>query len=648
MAEKSIVLARYKDPAQYRKTFMGLTKEDGDYERQVVQEEVEKDLQVTWNSFGSKLTVISGLHLGVGDDVLLTHPASMWERRGKVEKVEDSLRGRKFTLSVAGVTGWGVTDHNSGFQLAGVYNTVVLKRKMAALMAFTTDSQIPSFMVDLLVRGNVDAIPATKFPIPLTASDNLCAPGVPVLNPPQAHAVRRAVGFRLSLIHGPPGTGKTNTTVHIVHLLHSHGLRKFLVVAPSNAASDQLAAKISLTKLNVVRVMSKKRQDVATTEMAQSLHRLMESVKSSPELSQLQDEQRQGGRLTKEKAARLVTLLREKELSILSDADVIVTTVIGSGSSRLSSIQFDVVVVDEAGMLTEPDVLVPLARPAQFYLLVGDHAQLGPTVKCKAVQEAGLGQSLFLRLVLLGLRAHRLELQYRMSPEIAALPNKLYYQGFVKDAITAEDRVMPGDLHWLKPTMMYHVVGTEEVIGTSIANDAEVESVEKILTRLIEAGVSPSDIGVISPYSLQQRRLREFLDNSGKLRAEKYGVTIGPVEAFQGAERDFIIVSVTRSNNDGHLGFLSDSRRLTVALTRAKKSLIVVANTVLLAQNEAWAPVVDHYRKRDRLMKGPLDSLEVSTEADGVVAYVPNVTGGPSWSIERQLKDEKSKKQRVE
>ena len=638
MAYKSVmvptVLAKYGDQAQYRETMMLLVKEEEDYEQQVMKEEKEEEMKVNWLSGGGQRFVIrSDLDLGVGDGVLLTHPIAMWEGQGQVIEVVEDYEGKKVTVSLSGDARPAMA-HTTGFRLGRVYNPAVMKRKMSALMRLTTDPSIPEFLVDMVVRGKVTAIPASGFTFDLdVCRQERSELRLPSLNVPQAHAVSQAVRARFSLIHGPPGTGKTSTTAYIVHLVVGEGQRG-LVVAPSNVAADELAKKIQQTGRSVVRVMSRRKQGVARADdQPPTLHLLLGSKPSCEELASLET------RLGQLDKTRYKELLSQKEQEILAVADVIVTTVIGAGDSRLADIQFEAVVIDEAGMVTEPQCLVTLARPAKFYLMVGDHKQLGPVVKCEAANQAGLGQSLFLRLVLLGLRPHRLEVQYRMAPEIALLPSKLYYDGFVQDAVKVEERLLPEELSWLKPTMMYHVAGVEKVTGTSFANEEEIVVIEHILDRLLKAQVEPSQIGIITPYSLQKKFLRRYLENSGGCIPATYNaITIGPVEAFQGSEREYIIVSVTRSGS-GNLGFLADSRRLTVMLTRARRSLILVGNTTMLAKHVTWGPVLDHYRQLGRLVTGDLQDLEVSHEADGVVAYLSAASGGPRWSIERQLRE---------
>ena len=237
---------------------------------------------------------------------------------------------------------------------------------------------------------------------------------------------------------------------------------------------------------------------------------------------------------------------------------------------------------------------------------------------CKKAATGGLSQSLFERLVVLGIRPFRLEVQYRMHPALSKFPSNFFYEGALQNGVSAEDRRLPLDFPWPqtdKP-MMFHVASGQEEIagsGTSFLNRTEAANVEKIVTKFLRAGVKPEQIGVVTPYEGQRSFLVQYLQYQGQLHAKIYcDIEIASVDAFQGREKDIIIISCVRSNEHQGIGFLSDPRRLNVALTRAKYAVIVVGNPKVLSRHPLWNHLLHHYKENHCLVEGPLTNLKES------------------------------------
>ena len=207
-------------------------------------------------------------------------------------------------------------------------------------------------------------------------------------------------------------------------------------------------------------------------------------------------------------------------------------------------------------------------------VLVGDHQQLGPVIMNKKAAKAGLSQSLFERLVLLGNRPIRLQVQYRMHPCLSEFPSNMFYEGTLQNGVTAPERLRKN-------------VGTEEISssGTSFLNRTEASNVEKMVTRFFKSGVQPSQIGVITPYEGQRSYVATYMQLHGSMKKELYKeVEVASVDAFQGREKDYIILSCVRSNEHQGIGFLNDPRRLNVALTRAKYGCVILGNPKVLSK----------------------------------------------------------------
>jgi len=243
--------------------------------------------------------------------------------------------------------------------------------------------------------------------------------------------------------------------------------------------------------------------------------------------------------------------------------------------------------------------MVPVVLGARQLILVGDHCQLGPVVMSKKAAKAGLSQSLFERLVVLGIRPIRLQVQYRMHPALSAFSSNIFYEGLLnidssigfyiqskfiylslgslQNGVTASERTIKNlDFPWIqfdKPMLFHCSLGQEEISssGTSYLNRTEANMVEKTATRLLKSGIKPEQIGIITPYEGQRAFIVQHMQYSGSLNEKLYQeIEVASVDAFQGREKDFIILSCVRANENQGIGFLNDPRRLNVALTRAK------------------------------------------------------------------------------
>lgn len=238
---------------------------------------------------------------------------------------------------------------------------------------------------------------------------------------------------------------------------------------------------------------------------------------------------------------------------------------------------------------------------------------------CKKAARAGLSQSLFERLVVLGIRPFRLEVQYRMHPELSRFPSNFFYEGSLQNGVSAEERrLVKIDFPWPivdKPMFFYVTQGQEEIAGsgTSYLNRTEAANVEKIATKFLRSGVKPEQIGVITPYEGQRAYLVQHMQYQGSLHSKLYQeIEVASVDAFQGREKDIIIMSCVRSNDHQGIGFLNDPRRLNVALTRAKYGIIIVGNPKVLSKQPLWNHLLAFYKEQKVLVEGPLTNLKES------------------------------------
>jgi regulator of nonsense transcripts 1 len=438
-------------------------------------------------------------------------------------------------------------------------------------------------------------------------------------------AVATVLERPLSLIQGPPGTGKTVTSATLVFHLTKQNMGQVLVTAPSNVAVDQLTEKIAMTGLRVVRLASKTREASSSSVDHLCLH-VMVPQAAGDEFNKLQRLKNEIGDLSERDQKKFRSLRNRTEREILQAADVICCTCVGAADPRLKNFRFRQVLIDEATQAIEAEALIPIANGAKQVVFVGDHCQLGPVVMCKAAAKAGLTQSLFERLVLIGTRPIRLQVQYRMHPALSEFPSNMFYEGSLQNGVTEADRQLlnePGftgkeDFDWpvpSKPMFFYSINGMEEISasGTSYLNRTEASYVEKVVTHLLRLGVTPAQIGVITPYDGQKKYVSEHMRRSGALASNLYeAIEVASVDAFQGREKDFILVTCVRSSETQGIGFLSDPRRLNVALTRARLGIILLGNPRVLSKNALWAALLLHFKEYGCLVEGPLNNLQPS------------------------------------
>ncbi|GIW97655.1 MAG: ATPase AAA [Pirellulaceae bacterium] len=435
------------------------------------------------------------------------------------------------------------------------------------------------------------------------------------LNASQREAVQFAMAARdVAILHGPPGTGKTTTLAELIYQTVLTGGR-VLACAPSNTAVDNLLERIVDLVPDVLRVGHPARVFPSLRG-----HTLDEQVEADPnskivrdmwrEIDQLmhaaskvrrgRDANHRRGELYAE-AGRLRRQARALERStvrsIIRSASVICTTTT-IDDELLGNEQFDLAVIDEAGQCVEPAIWAAVAR-ADRIVFAGDHCQLPPTVVSVEAAREGFARSMMERLLeQFGETIYRrLKVQYRMHEQIMGFSNRRFYD----DALEAHPSVRHHRLHQLEAVTVdesepvvefWDTAGAgwyEEVEpdGLSKRNVREAEWVAAEARRLMEHGVQPPQIAVIAPYAAQARILREMLPVAG--------LEIDTVDGFQGREKEAVLLSLVRSNEVAQVGFLADTRRINVALTRARRFLRVIGDSATLAHHPFYHDLIDYF-----------------------------------------------------
>jgi predicted DNA helicase len=541
----------------------------------------------------------------------------------------------------------------NGLRMDLYVNDITYQRMKGALTALEKANGKLAELRDIIV-GLRKPVAANKKQVGQWYKDNL--------NESQKEAVMSSLGAdEFHLIHGPPGTGKTTTAIEVIEQAVADG-QSVLATAASNIAVDNMLDFLLDQGVKAVRVghparvtsalknhtldalieddpkfqqseelrsqaFEKKEEQEAFTHPSGKYRRGM----SNSKIKELAEEERGSRGVSADKIQEMAQWIdlqdeieelfdRADELraeaveEVLDRNSVICTTNSTAGSELLADRQFDLVVIDEATQSTEPSCLIPITH-AQKVIMAGDHRQLPPTVKNQKAVEQGLVSTLFERLAeKYPQQKSMLTTQYRMHKQIMDFSSDQFYEGRLKadegvqshtledfnlDINTFDNNLMDVlDPH--EPVVFVDTAGRDAAErtkqgSTSKENPAEALLVARMADNLLRAGMAPDEIAVISPYSDQV----DLLDRN----IESEGLDIKSVDGFQGREKEVVIISLTRSNKAGRIGFLEDVRRLNVSLTRAKRKLIVVGDSSTVTPHETYAAFLDYVQEVGRVVE---------------------------------------------
>lgn len=426
----------------------------------------------------------------------------------------------------------------------------------------------------------------------------------PWLNATQEEAVNKVLHAKdVAIVHGPPGTGKTTTLVEAVYeTLHREN--QVLVCAQSNMAVDWISEKLVDRGVSVLRIGNPSR--VNDKMLSFTYERRFEFHPDYPQLwsirkaiRELYARSRKGAEreAVRQKINSLKDRATELEIrineSLFSEARVIACTLVGSANRLLTGQKFGTLFIDEAAQALEAACWIPI-RKADRVILAGDHCQLPPTVKAPEALRAGLGHTLMQTIVKNKPdTVSLLKLQYRMNDEIMRFSSEWFYGGMLQSAPEVKYRSI---LDFDTPIEWINTEGldcNEEFIGENYGriNKSEAElSIEQLKGYITKIGRERFlderiDVGMISPYKAQVQYLRRLVRNDAFFKPYRQAITINTVDGFQGQERDVILISLVRANEEGQIGFLNDLRRMNVAITRARMKLIILGDASTLTRH---------------------------------------------------------------
>ena len=437
----------------------------------------------------------------------------------------------------------------------------------------------------------------------------------PWLNPTQEKAVNEVLWAKdVAIVHGPPGTGKTTTLVEAINetLMRES---QVLVCAQSNMAVDWISEKLVDRGVNVLRIGNPTR--VNDKMLGFTYERRFEAHPDYPQLwairkaiRELRKNRKKGSESYHQKLERLKSRATELEIRInselLGEARVIACTLVGSAHRLLEGMKFGTLFIDEAAQALEAACWIPMRRASRV-ILAGDHCQLPPTVKSIAALRAGLGKTLMERIAENKPEVVTLlKIQYRMNEEIMRFSSDWFYHGEVESAPQIKYRSILEDdspITWIdtsneenqvtiegddvvsgekRDDMNFH----EQFVGESFGRINKAEADLTLLTlaeyltqvgkrRVLEESI---DVAIISPYRAQVQYLKRLLKKYEFFKPYRRLISVNTVDGFQGQERDVILISLVRSNDEGQIGFLKDLRRMNVAMTRARMKLIILGD----------------------------------------------------------------------
>jgi len=504
-----------------------------------------------------------------------------------------SMEGKTgdFRLFAPDFPDW-IEENGVGIKLAPDQRTTSIMKKVLNEL----ESNKPLYHLFEQLHGNIPAAssPPAAIPAPPHFSNKH-------LNDSQRAAITAIIhNERMTIVHGPPGTGKTTTLIEAIVQLVKAG-EKVLVAAPSNTAVDNIAKGLIRQGINLLRTGNTSKVDETifrhTPEGRLADSRQLKEIKQlkirAEEFRKMalkykkhfgKAEREQRNLLFKEVKnirAEIKKLQTYNEEKLYTDANVIAGTPVGLYDAKINQLVFHTLVIDEAGQCIEPLAwcIFPLA---QKYVLAGDHLQLPPTVLSQEAARMGLNQSILETAIAAVQPVFLLNTQYRMREAIAGFSGKYFYNGLL---LTAPHLTNAGTHICFVDTAgsgFNEVHGND---GVSLQNKGELQLAKKIIET---ASLNPAATAFISPYSGQVAAAKEALP--GEMR-------ISTIDSFQGQEKECIILSLVRSNDDSDIGFLKDYRRMNVAITRAKEQLIVIGDSATIGADPFYNSFLTYIEK---------------------------------------------------
>lgn len=445
----------------------------------------------------------------------------------------------------------------------------------------------------------------------------------PWLNRSQEEAVNKVLGAKqVSIVHGPPGTGKTTTLVEAIYeTLHREN--QVIVCAQSNTAVDCISEKLVDRGINVLRIGNPTR--INDKMLFFTYERRFESHPDYPELwsirkairdiqSNMRKKSREERDTIRNRLSRLKFRATELEVKIdtelFDEARVVACTLVGSANRVMMNRHFTTLFIDEAAQALEAACWIAIGK-ADRVILAGDHHQLPPTIKCIEAEREGLGRTLMQKI------AHAkpetvslLKIQYRMHEDIMRFSSQWFYHNELESAPEVSGRGilrLDTPIVWFDTSECDFTENTrEETMSRVNRQEAEllVEQLRSYIQKISKERVLEEniDFGLISPYKAQVQYIRKLIKQDAFFKPLRRLITVHTVDGFQGQERDVILISLVRANEDGKIGFLNDLRRMNVAITRARMKLMILGDASTLTRHAFYKELYNYISQRGKII----------------------------------------------
>ena len=524
---------------------------------------------------------------------------------------------------------------NGTYSVREEFCSVPYDRMIAGLDIFIYDDNNEKISKNLTkyILGEVDKIENEEFEVSklLNPFTEFEINGYGKLNSSQEKAIKNTEKHVLNLIQGPPGTGKTFTASFLIYnifLNRKNKEHKILVCAPTNAAADNLALSLlnikeALLKNNnkntyifkILRIVARTREYIDYDKKVEdiSLHNLVDYEEED---------------------------YKEKSKNIIDSSDIVITTCSSSMIDKLENYNFEFVIIDETTQSQEVETLLTMLKGSKHVTLIGDPKQLSPTILHPKGKQTGMHISLFERIMKLKPDNNiLLTIQYRMHPKISEFISNNFYEGKLKNGVNEKDRTnckFNNKFDWPNsnfPIIFINVEGKNKISssGTSYINEMECYT----LLFLIKNKFPKEEIKnscIITPYLGQKELLEEYLNDYN------IDIEVSSIDAFQGKERDFVIINTVRNNKNCEIGFLKDVKRLNVSISRAKYGLIIIGNVDCL-YNAKIENKYSIWRKYIEYLKNNKALVTYNMTKNTFERYVLNK------EVKKENKDNKDKKE---
>eukprot|EP01017_Pseudomicrothorax_dubius_P010067 TRINITY_DN1354_c0_g1_i1.p1 TRINITY_DN1354_c0_g1~~TRINITY_DN1354_c0_g1_i1.p1 ORF type:complete len:712 (+),score=165.51 TRINITY_DN1354_c0_g1_i1:147-2282(+) len=407
------------------------------------------------------------------------------------------------------------------------------------------------------------------------------------LNQNQARAIQAASTQLVTLIQGPPGSGKTTLAVEIILEWLRQSPTPVLACANNFTNMDRLHNELVKAGLKVIKLgpMNDPKAGAFTDMRFKYYQQFFNQKKFNPVANQK----------------------HQMIKKTLADAQVVVSTPVGCATEFMRGLKYTRVLIDEAAQMTETDALFAISKQCQQLVLLGDHKLYSPSALSGFAQSKGMCVSLFERLIRQGVKPILLNIQYRLHSSLTNFPSQHYYNGLLQTGISDDSRPPLQGFPWPNPNLrlaFIHVKGDEQIYSASVQNLKEVELTTRIIMQFLRHGsIRVSQIGVVTPYDAQNRRIRAEILNQARKLPNLFGlgvddiqmlnkflllVEVDTLDRFASKDKDLIIFSAVRSNKSSQLGFLREPNKINCAITRAKRGIVMIGDVDTLTVDPNW------------------------------------------------------------